>query len=157
MLPPVRHLLCATSFSLAVFAGTVQAAEAPGITDKEIVIGQTAAQTGPAADLGHDVRLGIEAYFKEINAKGGVHGRQLRLVSLDDGYDPERAAANAKQLIEKDKVFAMLGNVGTATGLAVLPVMNEAKVPLVGPYSGAESLRGPDSGLIFHVRASYSD
>ena len=157
MLPPVRHLLFATSFSLAVFAGTVQAAEAPGITDKEIVIGQTAAQTGPAADLGHDVRLGIEAYFKEINAKGGVHGRQLRLVSLDDGYDPERAAANAKQLIEKDKVFAMLGNVGTATGLAVLPVMNEAKVPLVGPYSGAESLRGPDSGLIFHVRASYSD
>ncbi|GAA5175771.1 ABC transporter substrate-binding protein [Niveibacterium umoris] len=156
MTPPLRSALFAFALNLIV-PGLAQAAEAPGITDKEILIGQTAAQTGPAADLGRDVRLGIEAYFKEVNAKGGVNGRQLRLVSLDDGYDPERAAANARQLIEKDKVFAMLGNVGTATGLAVLPLINEAKVPLVGPYSGAESLRGPESSLIFHVRASYAD
>lgn len=152
----VRSILFAASLVLSA-AGARAAAEAPGITDKEILIGQTAAQSGAAADLGRDVRLGIEAYFKEVNAKGGVNGRQLRLLSLDDGYDPERAAANAKQLIEKDKVFAMLGNVGTATGLAVLPLLNEAKVPLIGPYSGAESLRGPESAQIFHVRASYAD
>jgi branched-chain amino acid transport system substrate-binding protein len=155
MTPPIRSVLFILTLSL-IHCGLARA-EAPGVTEKEILIGQTAAQSGPAADLGRDVRIGIEAAFKEVNAKGGVHGRQLRLLSLDDGYEPARAAANAKQLIEKDKVFAMVGNVGTATGLAVLPIMNEAKVPLVGPYSGAESLRGPDSGLIFHVRASYGD
>ncbi|MCX9155685.1 ABC transporter substrate-binding protein [Niveibacterium sp. 24ML] len=144
--------------AIAIFASlAAKASETHGVTEKEILIGQTAAQSGAAAELGRDVRIGIDACFKEVNAKGGVNGRQLKLVSLDDGYDPARAAANAKQLIEKDKVFALLGNVGTPTALAVLPIMNEAKVPLVGPYTGAESLRGPDSGLIFHVRASYGD
>lgn len=128
-----------------------------GVSDKEIVVGQFAAMTGPSAQLGQRLNAGIQAYFKAVNDEGGVHGRTLRLVTRDDGYEPDKAVAAVKGLIEQDKVFALLGSVGTPTGVAAVPVLSAAKVPLVGMFTGAQSLREPFNRYVFHARASYFD
>ena len=126
-----------------------------GITDKEILIGQFAAFSGPAAQLGQRMNAGILAHFEAINEQGGINKRKLKLVTRDDSYEPEKAAAAAKALINDDKVFALIGSVGTPTTLAALPAINEAKIPLIGPFTGAQALREPFSRQVFHVRASY--
>jgi len=126
-----------------------------GVTDKQVLVGQFAAFSGPAAQLGERLKIGIEAYFKWINAQGGVNGRQLKLVSRDDGYEPDKAKAAVRQLIEQDQVFALIGSVGTPTGLAAAPILTEARVPLVGMFTGAEALRDPFNRYVFHVRGSY--
>lgn len=128
-----------------------------GVTDKEILVGQFAAQTGPAAELGKRMQLGMLAHFKAVNAAGGINGRSIRLVSRDDGYEPEKAAAAVKALIEEDKVFALVGSVGTPTTLAAVPAINAAGIPLIGPFTGAQALREPFNRNLFHVRASYFD
>ncbi|HEY9101071.1 ABC transporter substrate-binding protein [Chitinimonas sp.] len=128
-----------------------------GVTDSEIVIGQSAATTGAAAELGKGVARGAKAYFDQINKKGGVNGRKIRLITLDDGYEPDRAAANTKKLIENEQVFALFGYVGTPTSNASLPTINQARVPFVAPYTGADSLRAPFNRYVFNVRASYRD
>lgn len=137
-------------------ATAVQSAEV-GVTDTEIRVGQFAAQTGPAAELGKRMQLGILAHFNAVNAAGGINGRTLKLVSRDDGYEPEKAAAAVKALIEEDKVFALIGSVGTPTTLAAVPAINAAGIPLVGPFTGAQGLREPFNRNLFHVRASYFD
>jgi ABC-type branched-subunit amino acid transport system substrate-binding protein len=139
-----------------LLTGLARSAET-GVTDKEIVVGQFAAFSGPAARLGQGVNAGIRAYFDAVNAQGGVNGRTIRLLTRDDGYEPARAVAAAKGLIEQDKVFALIGAVGTPTGLAALPVFTEAKVPMVGMFTGAEGLRDPFNRYVFHLRASYFD
>ncbi|MES2424248.1 MAG: ABC transporter substrate-binding protein [Pseudomonadota bacterium] len=128
-----------------------------GVTDREITIGQFAAQTGPAAELGKRMQLGIQAYFKAVNAAGGVNGRSLQLVSRDDGYEPVRSLEAVKALISQDKVFALIGSVGTPTTLAALPAIDAEKISLVGPFTGAQALREPFNRNLFHVRASYFD
>ncbi len=128
-----------------------------GVSDKEVVIGQFAAISGPAAQLGQRMQVGMQAYFTAVNTQGGVFGRSIRLITRDDGYEPERAAAAAKALIQDDKVFALAGSVGTPTGLAALPILTEAQVPLVGMFTGAQALREPFNRQVFHVRASYFD
>lgn len=128
-----------------------------GITDKEILIGQFAAMSGPAAQLGQRMQVGMQAYFSVVNAQGGIHGRSLKLVTRDDGYEPDKAVAAVKALIQEDRVFALAGSVGTPTGLAAVPVLTEAQVPLVGMFTGAQALREPFNRQVFHVRASYFD
>ena len=128
-----------------------------GVSDKEVVIGQFAAISGPAAQLGQRMQVGMQAYFTAVNTQGGVFGRSIRLITRDDGYEPERAAAAAKALIQDDKVFALAGSVGTPTGLAALPILTEEQVPLVGMFTGAQALREPFNRQVFHVRASYFD
>ena len=145
-------LIAAALASQAALAQT-----APGVTADKIRLGQAAVFTGPAAQLGIQMRNGIRAYFDEVNEKGGVHGRKLELVTEDDMYEIARAPAASKKLIEEHKVFALLGYVGTPTGVAHLPVVTEAKVPLVGMFTGAEALRDPINRYVFHVRASYYD
>lgn len=135
----------------------LRAAQDTGVSAKEIVLGQFAALTGPAAELGKRMQVGIETCLRAVNAAGGIHGRTLRLVSRDDGYEPERAAAAAKALIAEDRVFALVGSVGTPTNLAAVPVINEAGIPLIGPFTGAQALREPFNRNLFHVRASYFD
>ena len=132
------------------------AAEA-GVTDTEIRVGQFAAQTGPAAELGKRLQFGILTHFNAVNAAGGVNGRLLKLISRDDGYEPDKAALAVKALIEQDKVFALIGSVGTPTTLAALPAINAAGIPLIGPFTGAQALREPMNRNLFHVRASYFD
>ena len=132
-------------------------AQTPGVTDDTIVLGQSAAFSGPAAALGTAMRDGALVYFDKINAQGGVHGRKIKLISLDDGYEPDRAMANTRRLINDDKVFALFAYVGTPTSYAVVPIFTQAKVPFFGPFTGAEGLRNPVNPYIFNIRASYFD
>ena len=128
-----------------------------GVTANRILLGQAAVFSGPAAQLGIQMRNGILAYFNYVNERGGVHGRKLELVTEDDKYEPSAAPAASRKLIEQHHVFALLGYVGTPTGAAHLPVTTQAKVPLVGMFTGAEILRVPMNRYVFHVRASYYD
>jgi len=132
-------------------------AQQPGVTGDKIVLGQAAVFSGPAAQLGIQVRNGIQSYFAQVNERGGVNGRKLELVTEDDKYEAKEAPAASKKLIEAHKVFALLGYVGTPTGVQHLPVTTAAKVPLVGMFTGAEALRVPMNRYVFHVRASYYD
>lgn len=143
--------------SAAISAGAAAPPADVGVSNDVIVIGQSCALSGPAAELGIEMRLGAQLYFRETNQKGGVNGRQIRLVTLDDGYEPDRAAANTRKLIAEEKVFALFGYVGTPTANAALPIFSEAKVPFVGAFTGAESLRSPFNRYIFNVRGSYYD
>jgi branched-chain amino acid transport system substrate-binding protein len=143
--------------SLALVLASSLALAENGVTDTEIVIGQFAAISGPAAQLGQRMQLGMQAYFNAVNAQGGVNGRTIKLLTRDDGYEPEKAAAAARALIREDKVFALAGSVGTPTGLAALPILTEEQVPLVGMFTGAQALREPFNREVFHVRASYFD
>jgi branched-chain amino acid transport system substrate-binding protein len=148
----VQRLLAGLLLGLG-FSATIATA-ADGVTATTITVGQSAAFSGPAAELGNDMRRGILAYFDSVNRSGGVNGRKLVLKSLDDGYEASRAAANTKKLIQED-VFALLGYVGTPTSEAAKPIFTEARVPFVGAFTGAELLRSPFNRYIFNVRASY--
>ncbi len=147
-----RGLLAAAALVMASLA----TAET-GVTDGSITIGQSVPLSGPAQELGIEMQLGAKLYFDQINAQGGVHGRKIKLLSLDDGYEPDRATANTRQLIDKNDVFALFGYVGTPTSLAALQVSNPAGVPFFGAFTGAEALRLPFNRLVFNVRASYGD
>jgi ABC-type branched-subunit amino acid transport system substrate-binding protein len=131
--------------------------QVPGVTATTITLGQSAAFTGPAAQLGIQMNIGTKAYLDHINAKGGVHGRKIELKTRDDKYEANLAVENTKKLIEEDKVFALISYVGTPTTGAAMPIFTQAKVPLIGPFTGAESLRTPVNRYIFNVRASYYD
>jgi ABC-type branched-subunit amino acid transport system substrate-binding protein len=128
-----------------------------GVTANRILLGQAAVFSGPAAQLGIQMRNGIKAYLDYVNESGGVHGRKLELVSEDDRYEAAVAPQATRKLLDEHKVFALLGYVGTPTGAAHLPVVTQAKVPLVGMFTGAEVLRVPFNRYVFHVRASYYD
>lgn len=131
-------------------------AASPGFTDEMVLFGQSAAFSGPAQDLGTNMRLGIEAAFEEVNRQGGINGRQLELTTLDDGYEPEAAILNTQQLIEQEGVFALIGAVGTPTSRSAVPVAAEANIPYVAPFTGAGFLRDPEWTNIINLRASYN-
>ena len=144
----------AAGWAAALRPGTAAAAE-PLVTADRIVFGQTAALGGPASALGTGMRQGILAAFAEANKAGGVKGRKLELVSKDDGYEPGRSAGATRELIEKDRVFALIGPVGTPTSAAAQPVATEAEVPFIGPFTGAEFLRDAMLDNVVNFRASY--
>ena len=139
----------------AVSTADVSVSE-PGVTDDRILFGQSAAFSGLAEELGVNMRLGIRAAFKEANLAGGVHGRQLELVSLDDSYEPDAAITNTTRLIYEDKVFALIGAVGTPTSRSATPIAREAGVPYIAPFTGAAFLRDPEWPNIVNLRASYN-
>ncbi|HKA90076.1 MAG TPA: ABC transporter substrate-binding protein [Haliangiales bacterium] len=123
----------------------------------ELKIGMSGALTGPAQALGQGMKAGIEAYFARVNAAGGVAGHMLRLVALDDGYEPARAGANVRKLIEVERVFAILGNPGTPTAAVAVPIAVEHKVPFFGAFTGAGLLRKtPPDRYVINFRASYA-
>ncbi|MFH1191464.1 MAG: ABC transporter substrate-binding protein [Candidatus Omnitrophota bacterium] len=126
-----------------------------GVTDNEIIIGSSAALGGEASFLGTQLIHGSLAYINEINAKGGVHGRKIRLISYDDQYNPSKTIANTQQLIDVDKVFALFDYVGTPTTVKIIDLVHQAEIPLLGIFSGAEELRTPFRPQIFNIRDSY--
>lgn len=138
----------------AAAAGTAAPlfAQAP----QRIVLGQSCALSGPAAQLGLQFQRGARLFLDRVNAKGGVNGKTIELLSLDDGYEPDRCKANTEKLIGQD-VFALFGYIGTPTSLAALPLATAAKVPFLAPFTGAQALREPFNRYAFHVRASYFD
>ncbi len=140
---------------LRCFGAASAALAVPALAQgKRHVLGQSAAFTGPAAQLGVQMNIGARLYLDALNAKGGVNGHQIELRALDDGYEPDRCKANTQTLLN-DETFALLGYVGTPTCVAALPLVNEAKIPFFGPFTGAEVLRDPFSRYVFHLRASY--
>ena len=149
------RLLITALFALGI--ALPAAAQTPGVTPNSILLGQSAAFSGPAAQLGIEMNAGAVAYFDYINKQGGVHGRTISVKTRDDRYEGNLAAENTHKLIEEDKVFALFAYVGTPTSAAALPIFTEAKVPFVGPFTGAELLRNPLNRYVFNVRASYYD
>ena len=149
--------------AVAAIAVSAQAAAEPGITDNSITLGMTSPFSGTNGVYGTDMRQVIQTYFDQVNKAGGVNGRKINLVALDDGYETDRAVANTKSLIEEKNVFALLASYGSSpTTEAMNKVFGPAKVPLVGTISGAGSLREPISQnlngrYMFNVRASYAD
>lgn len=141
--------------ALVWLAATPAAADDPGVAPRRILFGQSAALGGPAADLGLEMRRGILAAFAEVNRKGGVNGRRLDLLSYDDRYEPEQAIANTTRLIDRDGVFALIGEVGTPTSPAAEPIARRAGVPFIAPFTGAEFLRDPELTNVVNIRASY--
>jgi ABC-type branched-subunit amino acid transport system substrate-binding protein len=129
-----------------------------GVTDKEIRFGISAPFSGAAKELGQNMKLGIDAAFNVANAKGGVHGRQLRLVAVDDGYEPTRTAETMKQLYEQDRVFGIVGNVGTPTAVVALPYALARRMLFYGAFTGASLLRSdPPDRYVFNYRAAAED
>ena len=124
--------------------------------DSRVILGQSAAFSGPSAQLGTQFHAGAKLWFDQQNAKGGVAGRNVEIRNLDDGYEPDRCVANTEKLI-KDDAFALFGYIGTPTSLAALPLATSAKVPFIAPFSGAMGLRDPFKREAFHLRASYDD
>jgi branched-chain amino acid transport system substrate-binding protein len=129
-----------------------------GVTDTEIVFGMAAPFSGPAKELGRGMKTGIDVAFAATNEWGGVHGRKLRLIALDDGYEPERTRAVMKELAENRKVFGFIGNVGTPTAEVSVPFTLEKKMLFFGPFTGAGLLRrDPPDRYVFNYRASYAE
>lgn len=120
-----------------------------------IVVGQSCALSGPARNLGLGMRAGLLAAFAQINEKGGIKSRKIQLISLDDSYEPDKAVANTIRLINEYQVFLLIGEVGTPTSRAVLPLIERYRIPFFAPFTGDELLRNPFNPLIINVRPGY--
>ena len=129
---------------------------APGVSESEILIGSCSALEGPSHFLGVETVTGAKAYFNLINDEGGVNGRKLKLISADDSYDPAKTQACFDHLMS-EKVFALGFFVGTPTAVKYVPMADSAKIPLVGLFTGAQTLYVPLRHWIVNVRASYFD
>jgi serine/threonine protein kinase/ABC-type branched-subunit amino acid transport system substrate-binding protein len=129
-----------------------------GVSDREIVLGMAAAISGPAKEYGRQMKVGIEAAFQAANERGGVNGRTLRLVTVDDGYEPPRTEAAMRELYERHQVLGVIGNTGTPTAAVAVPFALERKMLFFGAYSGAALLRrDPPDRYVFNMRASYGE
>jgi ABC-type branched-subunit amino acid transport system substrate-binding protein len=153
----------ASSFSSAT-AATAPTAPVPvgpavrGVTDREIRFGIAAPFSGSSKELGRQMKLGIDTAFNRINDAGGVEGRMLKLIAADDGFEPTRTAEAMKQLYEKDQIFGMIGNVGTATASVALPYALERRMLFFGAFTGANVIRhDPPDRYVFNYRASYAE
>ena len=146
-LVPLTFVLLA---SLSAFAQN-------GVTGGEVSIGTANVTTGPAANLGLELNAGAKTYIDQINAEGGISGRKIKWILEDDGYEPAQTIEKTRKLIDKDKVFALFNHVGTPTNQAILPILKEHDVPLLGLFTGAEVFRNPLVKNMYNVRASYWD
>jgi len=129
---------------------------AQGVTKTTILIGQSGPMTGSNKEFGTDIRDGVLACFNKVNAAGGIHGRKLELVTLDDANDAKRAGENGRILIEQRGVLALFGYASATLSLPALPFVDKHKVPFVGPFTGAEPMRAFRPN-VFNIRASYGD
>lgn len=126
-----------------------------GITPKEVVLGSSLALTGHAGYLGTQTLRGAMSYIRHVNDTGGVHGRTIKLIVKDDAYDPPRCLANTQEFLINNNVFALFSYVGTPTTVRVLPMVEEARIPLLGVFTGAKALRTPFNRYVINIRASY--
>jgi ABC-type branched-subunit amino acid transport system substrate-binding protein len=150
-----RHLGALSLAGSALFATTVLAE--PGVTTDSINLGQSTALSGPLGDLGQEVLKGAKVYFDGINARGGVHGRNIKLVSKDDAYDTAKTLENVNAFIAEDNTFALFGTFGTPNNEALIPIAQSAGLPVFMPYTGAPSIRSKTSKGVYNLRASYAD
>lgn len=151
----MRNVVVLAAGAAAILANLGLARAETGVSPDTIVFGQAAVLQGPASALGLGMKAGLEAAFDEINRKGGVHGRNLKLISVDDGYEPSKSIAATRKLIEEEKVFALIGSVGTPTAVATQPLAAAARMPFIGAFTGAGFLRNPKLDTVVNIRASY--
>jgi ABC-type branched-subunit amino acid transport system substrate-binding protein len=151
----IRVTLTAAVGALAcLFASGV--VHAQGVTKTSILIGQSSPFSGSNKELGDDIREGLQAHFKQVNEAGGVNGRTLELIALDDGNDAKRSGENARILIEQRGVLALIGYASATLSLPALPFVEKNKVAFVGPFTGAEPMRVFRRN-VYNIRASYAD
>src|SRR5258708_19548525 len=149
------RILFATALAVGLVGTGLPASAEDGISADTIIFGQAAPLDGPAAALGTGMRAGLLAAFEEANKNGGVEGRKVKVTRREEGYETERSITETKKLIEEDKVFALVGPVGTPTSAATQPIAAAAKVPFIGAFTGAGFLRNAKLENVINVRASY--
>lgn len=149
-----KQLALATTLTVllspAAFSGV-------GVSEDSIRLGMVNVQTGPASALGKGMLIGASAVFDSVNKSGGVHGRTIELLVADDGYEPDRAIDETLMMVEEEEVFSLFGYVGTPTANAVLPIVKDMEIPVVGLFTGAGSLRSPVTRQVFNIRSSYDN
>lgn len=141
---------------LAHCAALVLALSVPAFAADKILIGQSAPLTGSNAEIGKDIRDGANAYFRKVNEAGGIHGRPIELVSIDDRNDRKTAGANAAKLVDENQVVALFGFASATLSMDAMPIVKEKQVPFFAPFTGADAIhrQGP---YVFVMRASYED
>lgn len=149
----VRRVLVCCAWMVAAWAH----AGDDGVTPGEIRLGASQVLSGPLGPQTLQYGEGARLMFDAVNASGGIHGRKISFTTLDDGFDPKRAAENTRKLIEDEKVFMLFNSTGTAQTAAVLPILKESKTILFGPVTGASSMREGVNPYLFHVRAGYAN
>src|SRR3954452_3132092 len=149
----LKRIAAAAVFTAAIAGAQAQPA---GINASRILIGQSAPLTGANAELGNDIRNGALAYFRRVNEAGGVHGRKIELVSLDDANTVQKAEANTKKLVEEQGVFALFGYPSATLSRPALPFVEKHKVPFLSPFTGADPMRVFNKH-VYNMRASYAD
>ena len=157
----VSVLLCALVTCLVPAQAQPQSqatttADSPGVSDTEILLGQSCQLSGPLEGITREVRQGASLYFDHINAKGGVRGRKIRVLALDDGYDPKKAEANTRHFIDEAKVLALFQYAGTPPALAGMALAEQTGVPLIAAFTGSEDLRKPELRYTFNIKAGYA-
>ncbi len=144
--------------AIALSTGSVRIAHAePGVTSEAIVLGQSTALSGPLGDLGQEINKGVKVYFDALNAKGGVNGRQIKLITRDDAYAVPKTIENIEGFIKEDNILAFFGTFGTPNNEALIPLAKKASIPVFFPYSGSSTIRQSESRGVFNLRASYPD
>lgn len=151
----MKHNWLATIFTLALASATSASVAEDGVTDTRILIGQTVGLTGTVAAPVKEMNEGANAYFTVVNNNGGVHGRKIEMLTLDDKFDPKLTVANAETLIKKERVFALFLGRGTPHTKAIIPILTENKVPLLAPSTGSMIFHEPPIPWIFNIRAKY--
>ena len=144
----------ALAFLAMLFCSPIVHAE-NGVSDDEIVLGQTCAMTGPLGELCQASSSAAKTYFDYVNQQGGINGRKIRLITLDDGYNADKGVANTQTLVEREKVFALFNVFGTPTNIAILPYIAKEGIPSIAPFTGSQVTRAPLNRMVFNVRAGY--
>jgi ABC-type branched-subunit amino acid transport system substrate-binding protein len=144
--------------SVLVFLSGAGTADSDGEGGETVLLGMSTALSGPAAELGENMRAGVLAAVEEANRAGGMGGLKLELIALDDQYEPAQTVPNMRRLIEQEQVVAVIGNVGTPTAVSAIPIANETKTPFYGAFTGAGVLRKqPPDRYVVNYRASYAE
>ncbi len=149
----IKNYLLGSVIALLGLFGQAHAQD--GVTDTTIRIGQTAGVTGTVAAPVNEMNGGAQAYFHMLNKQGGIHGRKIELVTLDDKFDPALTKANAENLIKRERVFSLFQGRGTPHNQGLLPLLTENKMPLLAPATGATVFHTPLHPWLFNVRANY--
>ncbi len=149
--------ILAIGFVAEVSAQTTPTPPEPGVTESSVRIGMVAGVTGAVSDLGVEIKRGFEAYVNKVNASGGVAGRKIEVLFRDDGYKPENTVHLTRELIEKEKVFALAGYIGTPTTKALLPLIEKEQIPNLAPYTGGDFMRAPFNRNLFPGQPAYGD
>ena len=149
-------LALAVSLSATITSAQLKINQNSKPSDNALIIGQSIPLTGPSAKLGRKYLAGMMAWLNHINRKGGIHGKKIQLISLDDQYEPQQTFANTKKLIQKPNLLALFGFIGTPTSKVVLPIVKQERIPFIAPLTGASLLRRSDLKMVFNMRASYA-